>query len=56
MNPSLLIRKAKEEDLRDMLTLYAQLGNNPFPQNLEEVLPVWHQILANPVILSWWQK
>ena len=48
MNPSLLIRKAKEEDLRDVLTLYAQLGNNPFPQNLEEVLPVWHQILAQP--------
>ncbi len=48
MNPSLLIRKAKEEDLHDVLTLYTQLGNNPFPQNLEEVLPVWHQILAQP--------
>ena len=48
MNPSLLIRKAKEEDLRDVLTLYTQLGNNPFPQNLEEVLPVWRQILAQP--------
>ena len=48
MNPSLLIRKAKEKDLRGVLTLYTQLGNNPFPQNLEEVLPVWHQILAQP--------
>ena len=42
------IREVQESDLPELLKLYTYLGENPLPDNLEDVMPVWREILQNP--------
>lgn len=42
------IREVQESDLPELLELYVYLGDNPMPDNLENVAPVWREILQNP--------
>ena len=42
------IREVQESDLPELLELYVYLGDNPMPDNLNNVTPVWREILQNP--------
>ena len=48
MENTVLLREAQEADLSGLLALYAQLGDNPIPQNSENLLSLWREILAYP--------
>lgn len=43
----LLIRKAGEKDLEQLLLLYTHLGSNEMPQITEEILTLWSEILES---------
>lgn len=42
-----VIREITENDFDQLLTLYMQLHDNPFPEKDENVMKVWHTILED---------
>lgn len=40
-----MIREISEQDLKDLLTLYMQLHDNPMPESTQELNDLWKQIL-----------
>lgn len=40
-----MIREITEQDLKDLLTLYMQLHDNPMPESTQELNDLWKQIL-----------
>ncbi len=49
----LLIREIQESDLPELLRLYKYLGDNPVPDRVEEILPLWKEILQIPYYHIW---
>ena len=42
-----MIREITENDFDQLMTLYMQLHDNPFPEKSEHVMAVWNSILAD---------
>lgn len=42
-----MIREIREEDFDDLMKLYMQLHDNPFPEKSEAVLSIWNKILSD---------
>lgn len=53
LDAGILIREVQECDLLKLLELYEYLGDNPVPDRLEEVLPLWREILQSSYYHIW---
>jgi ribosomal protein S18 acetylase RimI-like enzyme len=42
-----MIRKIKESELNDLLQLYTQLHDNPFPELKDDVISLWNRIISD---------
>ena len=40
-----MIREVKSDDFDQLMYLYTQLGDNPFPEKNDKILELWNQIL-----------
>ena len=43
----MLIREADTDDLDGLMRLYTHLNNDPLPEYTEDVLTLWHKIIAD---------
>lgn len=42
-----MIREIREDDFDDLMKLYMQLHDNPFPEKNETILSIWNKILSD---------
>ena len=42
-----MIRELKREDFKGLMSLYMQLHNNPMPEQTEEMMNLWEQIIED---------
>ena len=40
-----MIREVRKEDFNELMSLYMQLHNNPMPEQTEEIMKLWEQII-----------
>ena len=42
-----MIREVRKEDFNELMSLYMQLHNNPMPEQTEEIMKLWEQIIED---------